>query len=235
MHGHDAHLVARLVEVALDLRLARSEPMEEALQRRRLDALVAERKCQELVDRIVSEDPGNYGITMERGDYGVYWDPVAEKGFAWANLDHSSDFGLGVPLCPADCFQTPDGWVGILDFLAVIGTWGSSGPCDINFDGAVDYLDFGQLFGVWGPCVTNESPSLPGFPAGPPPRGERHRQIVRSPDIDGDGRVGQSDMDTLRSSWGRCTACPADLDDDGRVGTTDLLELFANWSTDSGR
>jgi hypothetical protein len=52
-------------------------------------------------------------------------------------------------------------------------------------------------------------------------------------DLDGDGRVGISDLLILLAGWGPCPdppdACPADLDGDGTVGIADLLILLANW------
>ncbi|MHC4428294.1 MAG: agmatine deiminase family protein [Planctomycetota bacterium] len=51
-------------------------------------------------------------------------------------------------------------------------------------------------------------------------------------DIDGDGRVGTSDLLILLSAWGECPplgGCPSDLDGSGFVGTGDLLILLANW------
>ena len=49
-------------------------------------------------------------------------------------------------------------------------------------------------------------------------------------DLDGDGRVGSSDLGILISFWGECPGCVADLNGDGRVDAMDLGELFAAWS-----
>jgi predicted outer membrane repeat protein len=62
-------------------------------------------------NRVLSLEGGAWGVTSDLGDYGVYWDPSVQLGFAWANVDVAEDFGLGVALCPADCRQTPDGEV----------------------------------------------------------------------------------------------------------------------------
>ena len=57
----------------------------------------------------------------------------------------------GVPQCPFDCGDH-DGTVGILDFLALLVTWGQAGvPCDFD-GGGVGITDFLQLLANWGPC-----------------------------------------------------------------------------------
>ena len=51
-------------------------------------------------------------------------------------------------------------------------------------------------------------------------------------DIDGDGRVGFSDLLILLGDWGPCDGtCPADLDGNGVVDFGDLIMLLANWTT----
>ena len=55
--------------------------------------------------------------------------------------------------CPWDCGDG-DGTVGIVDFLALLGEWGSTGgPCDLGLGapgaGIEEFLD---LLGNWGPC-----------------------------------------------------------------------------------
>ena len=53
--------------------------------------------------------------------------------------------------CPQDC-DDMDGIVGITDFLALLGQWGSVGTsCDID-GGGVGITDFLDLLGNWGPC-----------------------------------------------------------------------------------
>jgi len=54
--------------------------------------------------------------------------------------------------CPWDCGDSPDGNVGILDFLALLAEWNQVGtPCD--FDGrGVGITDFLLLLSQWGPC-----------------------------------------------------------------------------------
>ncbi len=55
------------------------------------------------------------------------------------------------PPCPWDC-SDGDGGVGIVDFLAVLATWGEVGvPCDFD-GGGVGINDFLELLAHWGPC-----------------------------------------------------------------------------------
>ncbi|MGA1709257.1 MAG: hypothetical protein ACO4CI_11285, partial [Phycisphaerales bacterium] len=56
-----------------------------------------------------------------------------------------------------------------------------------------------------------------------------HGGVVVSPDLDGDGFVGGSDLAAMLASWGDCEGCPADLDGDGTVGGGDLATLLAAW------
>jgi parallel beta-helix repeat protein len=179
-------------------------------------------------DRVLSLEGGAWGVTNEIGDYGVYWNPASQQGFAWANVDVARDFGLGVALCPADCLQTPDGEVSIVDFLALLRRWGESSwgsPCDIDADGVIGQQDVLDLLQVWGPCPP------PAMAAGERPvhRMGRPRLMSRSPDLDGNALVGRADLAILRAAWGPCDDCPADLDSDGRVGNSDLLRLLAAW------
>jgi hypothetical protein len=183
-------------------------------------------------DRVVRLEGGDWGMTNEIGDYGVYWDPAQRRGFAWANVDVAYDFGLGMALCPEDCLQTPDGEVGIVDFLALLRRWGESsvgGPCDTNFDGVIDVVDFLALLDSWGVCPRAAKPATAGAAGGAsfslPPQA-----IVRSADIDGDGSVGRDDLAIMQSSWGPCDRnCGADLNTDDRVDARDFLVLLAAW------
>ena len=56
------------------------------------------------------------------------------------------------PICPWD--MDGDGIVGITDFLALLGAWGTDpgGPPDFDGDGNVGITDFLFLLGEWGPC-----------------------------------------------------------------------------------
>jgi hypothetical protein len=168
---------------------------------------------------------GDWGVTQEIGDYGISMDLDAERAFAWANVDTAQDFALGVALCPADCLQTPDGEVGVQDFLAMLARWGDAaggGPCDVDYDGVIGPDDFLALLDVWGAC------GRAAHPAAAPASGRVG--ISRSADIDHDGSVGLSDVSALKASWGPCGPdCAADLNADGRVDARDYLALVARW------
>jgi hypothetical protein len=113
-------------------------------------------------------------------------------------------------LCPADCLQTPDGEVSIVDFLALLRRWGESSvgsPCDINGDGVIGQEDVLDLLQVWGPCPPQPLPA-----AGP---------VVPS--------KARAEFETLRASWGPCDGCEADLNGDGRVDVRDYLSMLASW------
>ncbi|MHC4107342.1 MAG: right-handed parallel beta-helix repeat-containing protein [Planctomycetota bacterium] len=106
-------------------------------------------------DRIatVGSSPADWGLSDQLGDYGVFWNPSEQKGFAWGNVDHAAEFAVGVSLCPADCAQTPDGVVNVLDLITMLlsfGPVGGGGPCDLNSDGIVDMFDLIELLGVRG-------------------------------------------------------------------------------------
>ena len=166
--------------------------------------------------RVLSLVGGNSAAFNELGWYGVFWDPPLQRGFAWATVDHAGDFGVGFALCPADCRQTPDGQVGILDFLAMLAGWGTDGPCDLDGNFVVGITDLLALLDLWGPC-----PSEP----------EAARRVLRADaDLDGDGRVGPADMRALMSAWKTGGhGASSDLDGDGRVGVADHLLMLAAW------
>ncbi|MCH7798129.1 MAG: hypothetical protein IID28_06750, partial [Planctomycetes bacterium] len=64
----------------------------------------------------------------------------------------SSPCFQAAPPCPWDCGGDNDGNVGIVDFLALLGTWTTVGaPCDFDNDG-VGIVDFLALLGNWGDC-----------------------------------------------------------------------------------
>jgi hypothetical protein len=56
--------------------------------------------------------------------------------------------------CPCDCQEDKDGAVGVGDFLALLGQWGTNpgSPCDLDGSGVVDVSDFLDLLANWGPC-----------------------------------------------------------------------------------
>lgn len=51
----------------------------------------------------------------------------------------------------------------------------------------------------------------------------------RQGDLDGDDRVGASDLLLLFAKWGSSDP-RADLDDSGRVGVDDLIRLLSRWN-----
>jgi hypothetical protein len=55
--------------------------------------------------------------------------------------------------------------------------------------------------------------------------------VIRDPalDLDGDCRVGITDLLAVLAAWGPCPDCPEDLDGDGQAGLLDLLRLLADW------
>jgi hypothetical protein len=169
---------------------------------------------------------GAWNVSSQVGDYGVFWDPQLAVGCAWANLDHVGDVAAGASPCRADCRQSPDGAVGIVDLLALLLEWGvaaGGGPCDLDFDGEIGQNDMLALLADWGDCT--QPAAAGGNVSSAPPVG-----IARSADLDGSGSVDQGDFEMLRVGWGPCQApCPRDLDGDGRVSARDVMELFARW------
>ncbi|MDY7107578.1 MAG: hypothetical protein SYC29_02980 [Planctomycetota bacterium] len=104
-------------------------------------------------DRIIVIGGDDWGVSHQLGDWGVYWDPQEEKGFAWANVDYEGDFAFGEPLYAPDCAQPPDGFVGSEDLNALLGGWSDGlGPFDVNNDGTVNVVDLLIVLGAWGPA-----------------------------------------------------------------------------------
>jgi hypothetical protein len=154
-------------------------------------------------DRITAQGDDSWGLTRELGDYGVYWDPAAQQGFAWAYVDHAGDFGLGVALCPADCRQTPDGRVSVMDLLAMLAAWGAAaggGPCDVDMNGVVDRDDLQALVGTWGRCP-QRSIWGGGARGGARPVAASTARRLAWADRDGDGVVSARELMRLMSRW----------------------------------
>ena len=57
MHRHHAHFVAAALHVALDLRAAALDPVQEAFQRRRVRRFIGEGEREEFVDRVAGFVP----------------------------------------------------------------------------------------------------------------------------------------------------------------------------------
>ncbi|MHC4612046.1 MAG: choice-of-anchor Q domain-containing protein [Planctomycetota bacterium] len=182
-----------------------------------------------LGDRIVSMDGGDWGVTTDPGDYGVYWDPASQQGFAWANVDVAQEFGLGAALCPADCRQSPDGRVSVLDVLVLIGGWGVASvgsPCDLDYDGVIGMADFEAMLASWGPCPQSMRASGAGAGAGASDRGPG--PVVASADFGRGAIRGRRRLAALCANWGPCGPhCRFDRDGDGVVGVRDLLAVLA--------
>ena len=118
---------------------------------------------------------------------------------------------------------------------------GWSFPGDLNQDGSLDSADLSALLAQWGAVGVNEA-DLDGsgvvddqdldllsqrldcavpYPPPPPPL---------SPDLDGDGLVGISDLLLLLANWG--SDDPAiDITRDGVVDWSDQLIVLSNWTS----
>ena len=85
----------------------------------------------------------------------VAWGDCAGSGiFHGFPCGGANDYVVSIACgpCNADCEATPDGIVGIEDFLALLAQWGQVGaPCDFDGDG-VSVTDFLLLLSYWGPC-----------------------------------------------------------------------------------
>ena len=85
-------------------------------------------------------------VLIRIGSYSVY------SGTGTMSL---SFVGEPCPDCPPD--TNGDLMVDIVDFLAVLSTWSTTGQepgqdTDVNDDGIVDLLDLLAVLAAWGPC-----------------------------------------------------------------------------------
>jgi hypothetical protein len=120
-----------------------------------------------------SNDPDPLPENVPPPYYGSFetraWDPCNRLLDLWGEnfsieqttirgLDNDGD-GLydlddpdcAVETCAGDCGET-NGEVDIVDFLAVLASWGQQNvPCDLNGDG-VGIDDFLEVLAFWGPC-----------------------------------------------------------------------------------
>jgi len=78
----------------------------------------------------------------------VVLDAQFDPQISWAYDD------LEFRFCQWDCEQTPNGDVDLIDFLTLIGDWGSQGDCDFD-GGGVGINDLLALLSNWGPCPYN--------------------------------------------------------------------------------
>ena len=153
---------------------------------------------------------------------------VAEKDFAWGDVDGDGDTDLVV--VRKQPFTSPVGRANVL-FLNESGVLvdrtalyasasdvaGDSGfltPTNDRDVLLVDVTGDGRLDLVTGRCggtnVWVQDP-LPG-------------------DVDGHGDVDVADLLGLLDSWGACAGCAADIDASGVVDVEDLLQLLGHWT-----
>ncbi len=116
-----------------------------------------ERGCNhEIEDTVVP------AISEALGDYGVYWNPQTMRGFAWARVDHATDFRVGIDLLPSDLDD--DGDVDLRDFSEFMNCF--NGPdqppasacaadADVDGDTDVDTDDLAEI------CVCLDGPDQP--------------------------------------------------------------------------
>ncbi len=74
---------------------------------------------------------------------------------AWGNIPHGQRQVIGDAVL--DCYADldGDGFVGIFEFLFVLGAWGPCDgecPADLDHDGEVGITEFLIILGAWGPC-----------------------------------------------------------------------------------
>lgn len=184
-------------------------------------------------DRVVVNGPGNWTIGDELGDYGVFWRPTRGMGLVWAVVDRAGEFGIGSPSCPADCRQSPDGVVGIVDLLTLLNRWGQAaggGPCDLDYNQAVAAADLVAMLEAWGPCAPPKPVSSDLDPAVPGLGGLPGLAGMPAVDFDDSGLIDAVDLQAILDCWGKCAAgSDGDFDGDGAVGASDLTALFASW------
>jgi hypothetical protein len=122
--------------------------------------------CVQVQDGVAGvEAPGEYYVWVGTGDSGggsIFDGYPCSAGAAFGNdyllcvniTDDGEPFDPTCPpqACPWDCESVPSGDVGVNDFLAMLGQWGSVGTsCDFD-GGGVGVTDFLELLGNWGPC-----------------------------------------------------------------------------------
>lgn len=92
-------------------------------------------------------------LSPDLGDYGVFYNPVQEKGFVWANIDHTTDFTAALLIGD---FAT-DGTVNFKDFAVLASAWlsdNSSTPnwnptCDLDNSGIINTADLKTFSEQW--------------------------------------------------------------------------------------
>lgn len=186
-------------------------------------------------DRIVVEGTGlDWGITTDQGDYGVFWNPLLQKSFVWANLDYAADFALGTALCYADCAPpNGDGVVDNTDVQGLLAAWGhrAGGIFDISLDGIVNGVDLALLLGAWGGCEGGIAPITATQKTIAPNWGRVVTAAQREVDLDGNSEIDGRDMSLILAAWSGDQPVPAesnaaDLNGDGRVNRDDIDALL---------
>ncbi len=139
-------------------------------------------------------------LSPDLGDYGVFWNPTQQVGFAWANVDHATDFAPGAAPPQADvacCF--PNGMCEMLtaaECAAAGGTPGEYGSdctpneCpprhgDLNCDGLINFGDINPFVLLLSDPVAWQG-AYPGCP-------------LANGDINGDGTVNFGDINPFVS------------------------------------
>ena len=105
-------------------------------------------------------DPRSDGLTWACSDYqsdGTHPATSGEEKVGSMLLQFFLDSPFAEPWfaaldCPGDC-AGGDGFIGIVDFLTVLGEWGQVGtPCDFDGEPGVGIGEFLTVLGLWGPC-----------------------------------------------------------------------------------
>ncbi|UCG33882.1 MAG: hypothetical protein JSU68_04440, partial [Phycisphaerales bacterium] len=98
-------------------------------------------------------------LSVDLGDYGVFWNTSTLHGFVWANVDHTTDFAAGLELCVCGDINGSGGLVDLNDFASFALCFGVSQPgpncgaqtfacSDLDGNGQVDLNDF-STFALW--------------------------------------------------------------------------------------
>jgi len=105
--------------------------------------------CENIAVASANLPPGNYAVFVATGmcdGSGIF------EGFPCGSGFNDYVLEIACEPCIGDCAATPDGIVGIVDFLALLAQWGQVGTrCDFDGNG-VSVTDFLDLLAFWGPC-----------------------------------------------------------------------------------
>jgi hypothetical protein len=111
----------------------------------------ADGQILEVLDSPFEGLPGGSMFRVTRSS--TNFDPAVHTFPAWRDV-FPTQTAPPVPGCPADIAPVGgDGFVGVLDFLAVLAAWNTADEnADVNSDGIVGILDFLEILAEWGPC-----------------------------------------------------------------------------------